>query len=71
MRPIEEMADEPSEIEQEIETQRRQLAQHLDQLQGKVEHAEDWRTYVQPRTAVIAAIALGACVALVIWMRRK
>ena len=66
------MPEEPSEIEQEIAGEREHLAQHLNELESKlnhtVEHATDWHTYVSPKQLTIAASVAGACVLLAVFL---
>ena len=64
---------EPEEIEHEIEKEREHLAQHLTELQIRVEEATDWHTYVHvpPKRIIVAAVALSACVVLALFMFRK
>ena len=54
------MAQNPSEIEREIEEQREALERHVQQLEAKIAKVTDWRTSVQQRPLAMTAGAFSA-----------
>jgi hypothetical protein len=66
----------PEEMERVIEQQREELAKTVDALQAKFDvrsHARHRAGQVRrhPERAVVAAVAVAAVVALVVWRRRR
>lgn len=54
------MAEDPNKIEHNIESRRRDLGGHLDELEGRLRENTDWRTYVRRTPLIALAVAFGA-----------
>lgn len=59
------MAEDPNEIEQDIKSQRRDLGNHIHELEIKIKESADWRNYVRrsPLTVLAAAFGTGLVLA--------
>ncbi len=53
------MGEESNQIERQIEMERGQLGQNLNELQSKVEEVTDWRLQFQKRPMLMMGVALG------------
>lgn len=53
------MAEDPNEIEHNIERKRRDLGGHLDELESRLREETDWRTYVRRTPLIALATAFG------------
>jgi hypothetical protein len=67
------MAEDPNEIEHNIESRRRDLGGHLDELEGRLRENTDWRTYVRrtPLIALAAAFSAGLMLTVAIGGHRR
>lgn len=54
------MAEDPNEIEHNIESRRRDLGGHLDELETRLREETNWRTYVRRKPLTVLAGAFGA-----------
>jgi len=53
------MGEKSNQIEQQIENERGQLGQNLNELQSKVQEATDWRAQFQKRPMLMMGVAVG------------
>jgi hypothetical protein len=58
------MGEKSSQIERQIEWERGELGEHLNELQSKVQEVTDWRVQFQKRPLVMMGVALGGGVLL-------
>lgn len=65
------MGEKSSEIEREIQSERGQLGQNLNELQSKVQEATDWRVQFQKRPMVMIGFAVGGGLLLASMTGRK
>lgn len=65
------MAEDPNEIEQDIKSQRRDLGNHIQELESRLKETADWKTYVRrsPLTFLTVAFGAGMTLALVFGKR--
>ncbi|HEX7361346.1 MAG TPA: hypothetical protein VF283_12720 [Bryobacteraceae bacterium] len=54
------MAEDPNEIEHNIESRRRDLGGHLDELETRLREETNWRTYVRRNPLTVLATVFGA-----------
>jgi hypothetical protein len=54
------MDEEPNEIERNIESKRRELGGHIQELEARLQEATDWRTYIRRNPLTMLAAAFGA-----------
>ncbi len=65
------MGEKSSQIEREIQSERGQLGQNLNELQSKVQEATDWRVQFQKRPMVMIGFAVGGGLLLASMTGRK
>jgi hypothetical protein len=53
------MGEKADQIEREIQAERGQLGQHLNELQSKVQDFTDWRAQFQKRPMAMMGVAVG------------
>jgi hypothetical protein len=53
------MGEKSNQIERQIQTERGELGQHLNELQSKVQEVTDWRAQFQKRPMLIMGVAVG------------
>ncbi len=53
------MGEKSNQIEREIQAERGQLGQNLNELQSKVEEVTDWRAQFQKRPMLMMGVAVG------------
>lgn len=58
------MAEQPNEIERDIEASRDRLRQNLQALESKVKETTNWRTYVDRYPLAAVGVAVGCGVVL-------
>ncbi len=53
------MGEKSNQIERQIDAERGELGQHLNELQSKVQEVTDWRAQFQKRPMVMMGVAIG------------
>lgn len=53
------MGEKSNQIERQIEVERGQLGEHLNELQSKVQEVTDWRAQFQKRPMLMMGVAVG------------
>ncbi len=53
------MGEKSNQIERQIDAERGELGQHLNELQSKVQEVTDWRAQFQKRPMVMMGVAVG------------
>ena len=53
------MGEKSNQIERQIQAERGELGQHLNELQSKVQEVTDWRAQFQKRPMVMMGVAAG------------
>ncbi len=64
------MDQKPDVIKHHIEQQREVLGENLNYLEHRVRAMADWRTWVDHKPLLVAAVAFGAGLALAIGTRK-
>jgi hypothetical protein len=64
------VGEDTREIEREIQAERRDLGQNLDDLQSRARALTDWRTHYANHTGATLALAFGGGMALALLARR-
>jgi hypothetical protein len=54
------MGEKSDQIERQIEFERGQLGQNLNELQSKIDRVTDWRTHFQKRPMMLVGAAFGS-----------
>ncbi len=65
------MGEKSNQIERQIDAERGELGQHLNELQSKVQEVTDWRAQFQKRPMVMMGVAVGGGLLLASLTGRK
>jgi hypothetical protein len=65
------MAEQSSEIETRIETQRHHLEEHVEELEAKLERVTDWRTYAPRGPGLLVVAGLSIVVGIIMIVARR